>query len=157
MTDSAIPQRLGRKMNRVLIDRGLFAWFHRIFGTVAGCACVFSAVTTKTIVAHYWRSGTWSRGFSSESAFFFAVAAMPFAVSYYFNIDKVTSSITRTALFLSIVAVSSVGVDACSFGIFRNGASPTLLASLYIGQAVAYVLIGPFILGDLWRSDSADQ
>jgi hypothetical protein len=157
MTDSAIPRRLGRKMNRILVDRGLFAWFHRIFGTVAGCACVLSAVITKTIVAHYWRSGTWSRGFSSESAFFFAVAAMPFAVSYYFNIDKVSSSIPRTVLFLSTMAVSSVGVDACSFGIFRNGASPTVLASLYIGQAAAYVLIGPFILGDMWRSGSADQ
>ena len=85
------------------------------------------------------------------------VAAMPFAVSYYFNVDKVSASIPRTALFLSTLAVSSVGVDACSLGIFRNGASPIVLASLYIGQAVAYVLIGPFILGDMWRGGSADQ
>jgi hypothetical protein len=157
MIDSALPDGLGRKMNHILVDRTLFAWLHRIFGTVAGCACVFSAIITETIVAHYWQTGTWRRGFSSLSAFFFFVAAMPFVVSYYFNVEKVGISILRTVLFGLILALSSVGVDAYSFGIFRDGASPIMLASLYVGQAVAYVLIGPLILDDGRRGDSTDQ
>jgi hypothetical protein len=157
MIDSALSRRLGRRMNHVLVDRSLFAWIHRIFGTMAGCVCVFSAIITETIVAHYWQTGTWRRGFSSLSAFFFAVAAMPFVVSYYFNIDKVGASISRTALFALTLALSSVGVDAYTFGIFRDGASPTMLAMLYIGQAMAYVLIGQFVLGHGLRSGSADQ
>jgi hypothetical protein len=82
---------------------------------------------------------------------------MPFVVSYYFNVEKVGVSILRTVLFGLILALSSVGVDAYSFGIFRDGASPIMLASLYVGQAVAYVLIGPFILDDGRCGDSTDQ
>jgi hypothetical protein len=157
MIDSALPRRLGRQMNHIFVDRSLFAWSHRIFGTAAGCACVFSAIITKTIVAHYWHTGTWSRYFSSESAFFFAVSAMPFVVSYHFNIDKVGASVPRTALFVSTLALSSIGVDAYSFDIFRNGASPVMLAILYVGQAVAYVGIGLLILGDSSGGGSADR
>jgi hypothetical protein len=144
-------------MHHILVDRSLFAWLHRIFGTVAGCACVFSAISTGTIVAHYWHTGTWRRGFSFVSAFFFAVSAMPFVASYYVNVENVGDSIPRTVLFGLILAVSSVGVDACAFAIFRDGASPIMLAILYIGQAVAYVLIGTFMLGDSLRSGSSDQ
>jgi len=82
---------------------------------------------------------------------------MPFVVSYHFNIDKVGASVPRTALFVSTLALSSIGVDAYSFDIFRNGASPVMLAILYVGQAVAYVGIGLLILGDSSGGGSADR
>jgi hypothetical protein len=148
MTDLTSSQRLGRRMNHILVDRSLFAWLHRIVGALAGCACVFSAIVTESVVARYWRTGTWRRGFSAECAILFAIAAFPFVVSYLFNVDRVSGSIRRTALFALALALSSIAVDAYTLVAFRGGVSLPLLAILYIGQSAAYVLIGRLVLGD---------
>jgi hypothetical protein len=156
MSDLALPQRLGRRMTHILVDRSIFAWVHRIAGTVAGCTCVFSAIITQTIIPHVWPSGTWQRGFSALTAFFFAVAAAPFAVSYSFNIDRVGESLSRTAIFGVIMALSSIGVDACTFGIFHGDHALIMLAVLYFVQAGAYVLLGHILLQSEVRVNPAD-
>jgi hypothetical protein len=148
MTDLTSSQRLGRRMNHLLVDRSLFAWLHRIVGASAGCACVFSAIVTDSIVARYWRTGTWRRGFSVECAVLFAFAAFPFVISYVFNVDRLSGSIRRTVSFALALALSSIAVDAYTLVVFRGGVSLPPLGILYIGQSLAYVLIGRFMLGD---------
>jgi hypothetical protein len=148
MTDLTPSQRLGRRVNYILVDRSVFAWLHRIVGALAGCACVFSAIVTESVIARYWRTGTWRLGFSAECAVLFAIAAFPFVVSYLFNVDRVSGSIRRTVLFALILSLSSFAIDACTLAVFRNGVSPPLLVILYIGQSVAYVFIGRLALGD---------
>jgi hypothetical protein len=157
MNDQALAQRFGRRMNHILVDRSLFAWVHRIFGTVAGCTCVFSAIVTHRITPHVWPSGSWQRGFSAVAAFFFIVAALPFVVSYSSNIDRVGASLLRTTLLGLSLALGSIAVDVCTFVAFRSDAYWPAILLLYFGQAAAYVLLGNLMLGDNLLGDSTDS
>jgi hypothetical protein len=48
-------------------------------------------------------------------------------------------------------------VDAYTLVVFRDGVSLPLLATLYIGQSIAYVLIGRLVLGDGFQENRANS
>jgi hypothetical protein len=146
MNDLAPPQRLGRRMDHLLVDRGLFAWTHRVLGILSGCICVLSAIATNRLPIHRSVTGWYPRG-GGVSALVFLIAALPFVVSYSSNIDLVSEKIARTALFAVCLVGSSLFVDACTILILKGDYSALVLGAVYCGQAVAYVGLGHLTLG----------
>jgi hypothetical protein len=97
---------------------------------------------------HSARLGIWIVAFSTAAAFFFFVAALPFLVSYFFNIDRVSASRSRTALLGFSLAVGSIVVDFGTFAAFRSDYWPAILAFLYFGEVAAFILLGRLIFGN---------
>jgi hypothetical protein len=154
MSEITPPQRLGRRMNHLLVDRSLFAWTHRLLGVIAGCTCVITAISTHRLL--FFRRGVtmwFSRAGGSASALVFFMAALPFVVSYLNNIELVDEKFTRTALFAFGLVAISFSVDALTIIVLRGEYSTLALVALYFGQAIAYIGLGRITLGPEPDSD----
>jgi hypothetical protein len=147
MIDVTAAQRLGRRMDHLLVDRSLFAWTHRILGLISGCTCVISAIATNRLLFHRGMALWFSRGAGSASAIVFFVAALPFVVSYSTNIDLVDEKFTRTALFAFGLVGISILVDGWTILIMQSEYSALVLGGVYFGEAIAYVVLGHVTLG----------
>ena len=144
MSDLAIAQRLGRRMNHLLVDQSLFAWTHRILGLVAGSTCVLAMIAT----AEFLHGNGFSRGFGgSIVALIFFIAASPFVVSYAVNFDLVDDSVSQTIWFAICLVGLSVLVDCGTVAICVGHSSPWWLPAMYFGQAFVYVQLGELMLG----------
>jgi hypothetical protein len=108
MSDLAVAQRLGRRMNHLLVDQSLFAWTHRILGFIAGSTCVITAIAT----TKFLHGSGFTRGFGgSIVAVIFFSAASPFVVSYSSNFDLVDDKLSQTIGFAVCLVGISVLVD----------------------------------------------
>ena len=144
MNDIAPAQRLGRRMNHLLVDQSVFAWAHRILGFIGGSTLVISVVAKSQFL--HWTE--FSSGFGgSIVAVIFLPAAVPFVISYLANFDWVSERIGRMAIFLALLSAVALIVDAITVAIFVNAASWLWLFALYLGQASAYSVLGPHVLG----------
>ena len=144
MSDLAVAQRLGRRMNHLLVDQSLFAWTHRILGLIAGSTCVLAMIAT-TKVLH--RSG-FTRGFGgSIVAVIFFFAALPFVVSYSTNFDLVDDRMPRTIWFAVCLVGVAVLVDFGTVVLCIGSYSRWWLFAIYFSQAFVYVQLGELMLG----------
>jgi hypothetical protein len=144
MSDLAVARRLGRRMNHLLVDQGLFAWTHRILGFVAGSTCVIVAIAT----TKFLHGSGFTRGFGGGLvAVIFFSAASPFAVSYSTNFDLVDDKLSQTIGFAVCLVGISVLVDLGTVVLFLSVYSRWWLLAIYLGQAVAYVQLGELMLG----------
>jgi hypothetical protein len=144
MSDLAVAQRLGRRMNHLLVDQSLFAWTHRILGFIAGSTCVIAALAT----TKFLHGSGFTRGFAGGIvAVIFFSAAAPFAVSYSTNFDLVDDKLSRTIGFAVCLVGLSVLVDFGTVALFLSDYSRWWLLAIYFGQATGYVQLGELMLG----------
>jgi hypothetical protein len=144
MSDLAVAQRLGRRMNHLLVDQSLFAWTHRILGFIAGSTCVLATIAT----TQFFHGSGFTRGFGGGivAGIFFA-AASPFVVSYSTNFDRVDDSLSQTVWFAVCLVGLSVLVDIGTVELCLSEYSGWWLLAIYFCQASAYVLLGELMLG----------
>ena len=142
MTDLAIAQRLGRRMDHLLVDQSLFAWTHRILGFIAGSNCVLSIIATSKFLPRGF-----SRGYGGGLvAIIFFAAAYPFVASYSSNFDLVGEKLSETVWFAVCLAGISVIVDIGTVILCVDHYSRWWLLAAYLGQASVYVWLGDLML-----------
>ena len=150
MSDLAVAQRLGRRMNHLLVDQSLFAWTHRILGVIAGSTCVLAMMAT----TKFLQGRGFTRGYGgSIVAIIFLFAASPFVVSYSTNFDLIDDRISRTIWFAICLVGVSVLVDIGAVMLCISDTSRWWLLAMYFGQAIAYVWLGELTLR---RNDQLD-
>ena len=144
MSDLAVAQRLGRRMNHLLVDQSLFAWTHRILGFVAGSTCVLAMIAT----TKFLQGRGFTRGYGgSLVAIIFFFAASPFVVSYSTNFDLVDDRISQTAWIAVCLVGVSVLVNIGTVMLCFSDNSRWWLFAIYFGQAFVYVQLGELTLG----------
>lgn len=146
MSELTPPQRLGRRMDQLLVDQSLFAWAHRVLGIISGCTCVLSAIATNRLLVHKVPTLSYSQ-MGGVSAMVFFLAALPFVISYSNNIHLVDEKLTRTVLFAIGLVGTALVVDTWTILIFWSDHSALTLGAVYFCQAVAYIGLGHLTLG----------
>ena len=141
------PLTLGRRMDKLLVDRSLFAWSHRALGFVSGCTCVLTAISSRRLLFHHGVALWFSRGAGSASALVFFVAALPLVISYQSNIELIDDKFTRTALFAFELVGTSLLADGLAVYILRNNYSALLLGAIYFTETIIFLGMGHFTLG----------
>jgi hypothetical protein len=137
--------RLGRRVDHVLVDQSVFAWTHRILGIVSGLTLVFAMIASGDLVLHRltWLS---THAFSYRAAFMFGVGALPLAISYFENRNRVDDSVPRTAIFLMLVGLVSFGVDGLVVYLVDGSQSIQKVLLLFAAQAALYLGLGARVL-----------
>jgi hypothetical protein len=144
MGDLALAQRLGRRMNQLLIDQSLFAWTHRTLGFIAGTTCVVATVATTKLL----QGSGFTRGYGGGIvAIIFFTAASPFVVSYSTNFDLVSDKFSQTLWFAVCLVGASIVLDLTTVVLCLGDYSRWWLLAIYFCQASAYVQLGQLMLG----------
>jgi hypothetical protein len=143
-------------MNRLLVDRSIFSWTHRVLGLGAGSICVFSAVATQFITVEPRKYGSHGTIASMGAALIFFGAACPFVVSHSCSLKLVDDKLLPTVLFAVGLVSTSILVDIWTVVTFSRRYFPITLVVIYLVQAVVYIGFGRLALGRNAARNSGD-
>jgi hypothetical protein len=138
---------LGRRVDHILIDQSIFAWTHRVLGIIGGFSLGFVMLYAGRLRLHMITPYATSR-LGRMAALMFGLAALPFVISYFENRNRVDDSVPRMVLFLVLIALVAIGVDALVMYLELAGRSLPQVSLLYAAQATVYVCLGRLFLND---------
>jgi hypothetical protein len=137
---------LGRRMDKLLVERSLYFWTHIVLGFLSGSACVGAAIIS--LGSQFPRGGAlFTRGGGGASvAIVFVLAALPYVVSYRRNINREAATTARAVVFFVGLVGISIVVNVAVVWILLTHYSALAFWLIYSTQTGAYLFIGNLLL-----------